>query len=335
MRILYAIQGTGNGHLARANEIAPELQKRADVDFLLSGHSSELSFPYPFTYNYHGLSFVFGNRGGIDYKESFGNFRPWQYWKDMRACPVEEYDVIINDFEPISAWAAKRKNVPVIALSHQASFYSNKVPLPSRRNRLFEWAMKKIVAPANDYVGVHYKRYDDNILPPIIRQEILAGIVTDKGHVTVYLPAFSDEVLLNLFNGLPEVRWEVFTKKSKQIKEEANVAIYPVDKERYSQSLLGCHGLLTGGGFQATSEALYLRKKLMVIPMYDQYEQKCNAAALAQFGVPQVSGVEGNFLGRLSDWLENSQKLNLEPEYSDASDVAQKLLIVAQGLVDN
>ena len=34
MRILYAVQKTGNGHLARAQEIIPLLQIYGDVDIL-------------------------------------------------------------------------------------------------------------------------------------------------------------------------------------------------------------------------------------------------------------------------------------------------------------
>ncbi|MFM7329964.1 MAG: glycosyl transferase, partial [Bacteroidota bacterium] len=37
MRILYAIQGTGNGHLARAEEIIPILFSYGKVDLFVSG----------------------------------------------------------------------------------------------------------------------------------------------------------------------------------------------------------------------------------------------------------------------------------------------------------
>ena len=36
MKILYAIQSTGNGHLGRAMEILPTLKRNADVDILVS-----------------------------------------------------------------------------------------------------------------------------------------------------------------------------------------------------------------------------------------------------------------------------------------------------------
>ena len=40
MKILYGIQGTGNGHLSRAEEIVPILKKMAHVDVLISGNQS-------------------------------------------------------------------------------------------------------------------------------------------------------------------------------------------------------------------------------------------------------------------------------------------------------
>jgi len=37
MKILYAVQATGNGHIARAIEMMPHLQKYGEVDVFLSG----------------------------------------------------------------------------------------------------------------------------------------------------------------------------------------------------------------------------------------------------------------------------------------------------------
>ena len=47
MKILYAIQGTGNGHISRANEIIPVLERRVTVDILMSGNESSLKLNYP------------------------------------------------------------------------------------------------------------------------------------------------------------------------------------------------------------------------------------------------------------------------------------------------
>jgi predicted glycosyltransferase len=66
MKILYAVQGTGNGHLARATEIVPLLRKFGKTDVLVSGRSGELELPFPVKYRFYGLSFFFGKKGGID-----------------------------------------------------------------------------------------------------------------------------------------------------------------------------------------------------------------------------------------------------------------------------
>ena len=66
MKILYAIQGTGNGHLSRARDIIPILQQKAEVDILVSGIQADVNLPFPIKYRFKGLSFIFGKKGGID-----------------------------------------------------------------------------------------------------------------------------------------------------------------------------------------------------------------------------------------------------------------------------
>jgi predicted glycosyltransferase len=56
MRILYAIQGTGNGHLSRAKEIIPALLNRAQVDVLISGTQAEVVLPHNVEYVYKAVT---------------------------------------------------------------------------------------------------------------------------------------------------------------------------------------------------------------------------------------------------------------------------------------
>ena len=62
MKILYAIQGTGNGHLSRARDIIPILQKNGELDILVSGIQTDVALPYPVKYKFKGLSFIFGKK---------------------------------------------------------------------------------------------------------------------------------------------------------------------------------------------------------------------------------------------------------------------------------
>ena len=42
MKIFYAIQATGNGHISRAMQLYPYLQKFGEVDFFMSGSNASL-----------------------------------------------------------------------------------------------------------------------------------------------------------------------------------------------------------------------------------------------------------------------------------------------------
>src|ERR1700761_6527158 len=136
MKILYAIQGTGNGHISRAREIVPLLQQYGELDLLISGTEAEVSLAQPIKYRFHGFSFVFGSRGGVDKWATFKLMDLPRLWKDIHSLPL-----IIYDFEPVSAWACKLKKIPSVSLSHQCSFISQNTPRPEKSNYA-EWIFK-------------------------------------------------------------------------------------------------------------------------------------------------------------------------------------------------
>ena len=308
MKILYAIQGTGNGHISRAREIVPILQQYGELDLLVSGTEAEMSLSQPLKYRFHGVSFVFGNKGGIDKWETFRIMNLRQLWRDMHAIPLKEYDLVINDFEPVSAWACKLQKVESVSLSHQCSFLSPKTPRPSKWN--FAELLFKYYSPTNHHVGFHFEKYDDFIHTPVIRSEIRALEPQNEGHYTVYLPAYDDRTLVKYLKQI-DVPWQVFSKRQKQAYREGNVQVSPVNNEWFNQSVANCEGLLTGGGFEGPAEALFLKKKVLMIPMTDQYEQQCNALAASRLGVPVINEIDEHFVAKLSAWVSSSQRVEV------------------------
>ena len=121
MNILYAIQGTGNGHLSRAIDIVPELKKYGNLDLFVSGAQAEIVLPFPIKYKSKGLSFYFGKSGGINFLKTFQKNSSKDVIKEIRNFPVEKYDLVVNDFEPITAWACKKKEIKCVSLSHQSA----------------------------------------------------------------------------------------------------------------------------------------------------------------------------------------------------------------------
>lgn len=316
MKVLLSIQGTGNGHLSRAIQMIPYLSSQCELDILVSGTESELHFPFPLTYAYRGFSFRYNAKGGIHYRATWRNLST-HILREIRALPVEKYDLVINDFEPISAWAARFKKVPCIALGHQASFLSPDTPRPKRRD-LFGEIVLRFYAPADHYIGLHFDSYDSDIAPPIIREDLRQIIPEDQGHYTVYLPAFGTVTLLGLLDRFPGTSWHVFMKGCTKSFRHNDVWVRPVDAAAFSQSLATCSGVLTGAGFETPAEALYLGKKLMVVPIKGQYEQLCNAAALSNMGIPVVQTLSHpSTVSSLHTWMDSqAPDRHLYPDFT-------------------
>lgn len=323
MRILYAIQGTGNGHISRAREIVPILEKYGSLDLLISGTQADVSLKQLVKYQFHGMSFVFGKKGSVAHMETWKNLNLRRFVSDMKKVPLESYNLIVNDFEPVTAWACKLKGIPAVGLSHQSAFKSNLVPKP----KSIDWAdfVLKYYAPAKNHIGFHFKKYDDFIYTPVIRSEIREQKPENLGHYTVYLPAFAEKYLLNLLLSVRNVRWEVFSKHADFDYEYENVSVRKIDNELFIKSLVTCEGLLTGGGFEGPAEALFLGKKLLVAPMKFQYEQQCNAFALKQMGVPVLWGSDHNWLETIKNWVREPQEIHLDFP-NETENIVQKLV---------
>ncbi len=330
MKILYAIQGTGNGHVSRANEIIPILKQKCEVDILLSGTQADVGVNLPLKYRLKGLSFVFGKKGGIDFYKTFKQLQSKRFIKEIKSLPVEEYDLVINDFEPVSAWACKRKNVPCISMSHQYAVLHKDAPRPVS-NDPFAVLVLKYYAPAKAGAGFHFKRYGDNIFTPVIRSEIRSAEITNKGHYTVYLPAYDDKKIIKFLSNFSDIEWQVFSKHTKKFYKEKNCLIQPVNAKFFTESFTSCEGIFCGAGFETPAEALFMGKKLMVVPMKQQYEQHCNAAGAADLGVPVIKSLKKKHLDKVADWLYNSKPIHVD--YPDeTSMILDKILTASYGI---
>ncbi len=316
MKILYAVQGTGNGHLCRAIDIIPCLQEYGQVDVLISGIQADIELPFKVKYRYHGLSFIFGKSGGVDLWKTFMSSTVRKFVKEVNSVPVEDYDLVINDFEPISAWGCYFKEKNCIGLSHQIGAFDPSSPKPEESDMLGKFIMKNY-APANISYGFHFKSYASHIFTPVIRQSVRELEPKDLGHYTVYLPSYDDSHLLKHLSRFTDVKWEVFSKHNKKPFRLKNVSINPINSDAFVQSMAESSGVLCGAGFETPAEALYLGKKLLVIPMKNQYEQHLNAASLEEIGVPVIKSLKKKSELDIESWLNAKSKVSVD--YQDCT----------------
>jgi spore coat polysaccharide biosynthesis predicted glycosyltransferase SpsG len=78
MKIFYAVQATGNGHISRAMELLPHLQQYGAVDIFLSGNNSNLTLDAPIKYISKGLSLYYNCNGGLDFCKVFRGYEPFR-----------------------------------------------------------------------------------------------------------------------------------------------------------------------------------------------------------------------------------------------------------------
>ena len=328
LKILYAVQATGNGHIARAMQLLPYLQEYGEVDVFLSGSNSNLDAALPVKFRSKGLSLFYGNRGGLDYARMWKELKLGRIWKEANELPVDRYDLVINDFESITSLACKLKGVKSINFGHQASFISDKTPKPAKKDFIGEWVLKHY-ATASAYIGLHLECYDDFIFSPIIKDNIIKARPTNEGHVSVYLSHYSDEVVINALNKCADIPFHLFSKKVTTMEQKGNVSLRPISNDGFNNSMISAAGVITGAGFETPAEALYLGKKLLCLPIRGQYEQLCNAAALERFRVPIIDKIDDRFGYNIYQWLSG-----LHPKPLELAQSTQEIvdIVIEKGL---
>lgn len=312
LKILYAVQATGNGHISRAKELIPFIKKYGMVDVFLSGGNSNMRVDLPVKFRSKGISLFYSKTGKLDYIKIWTEFNLKRIINEAKDLPVENYDIIINDFESISSIACKLKKVKSIGFGHQASFQSKKTPRPRNKSIPGEFILSNY-AKASSYVGLHFEHYDDFIFSPVLKEDILKATPKDNNFICVYLPHYSDETIEKSVSNLIDLRFQVFSKSVKEIKKKENIEFIPIDNSAFNESLINCTGIITGGGFETPAEALYLEKKLMCVPIRGQYEQLCNTAALENFNVTIIRKIDKGFDTAIKQWIQAPvpKKLNL------------------------
>ena len=319
MRILYGVQGTGNGHISRARAMAPALKKAGiEVDFLFSGRQPDQYFdmqPFGDFRQHTGLTFV-TEEGSIRPLKTLLHSAPLQFLRDIRQLDLDSYDLVLTDFEPITAWAAKLRNKPVLGLGHQYAFNFS---IPQHHGKLHQQLIMKYFAPAKPALGFHWYHFDMPILPPIAPVERNASAV-DEALIVVYLPFESAAKIAQFLQPFKHHRFAVYHPDDAPTTDSANVQWRKPSKRLFHADLTRCNGVVCNAGFELSSEVLQLGCKLLVRPVRGQSEQLSNAMALKQIGLGYT--MDKLDTGLFSDWLDSGRGIRVR--YPDvAAAVAQ------------
>lgn len=301
MKILYGIQLNGNGHITRSIELINKLKSVGhEIDVISSGNNSNLELPFEHCH-YDGLSIFSNKSGSIDWRKTIKQANIIKLIKDSMQ-DVTGYDLVISDFEPISAWSAKRCGVRSLGIANQYSLMSNKTP---KIKGLFSLQFIRNFAPCDEYIALSYEKFDDFIYQPFISEYFLNSEVNDNNFFLIYLPSYDLDYILSQLSQFKKHKWRVYSNENYS-NDFKNIKVIKLNKEKFQKDLISCSGIITASGFSTTSESLILNKKLWSIPIQSQYEQLSNSLLLQNMGVFTDKFNSSN----LSNWLENYQKVD-------------------------
>lgn len=310
MKVLFAIQSTGNGHISRAKELIPLMSRRFKFDVVISGPRPQLDLDYPIKKHLKGLTLYHNKKGGIDWTKTLFKNNLFLFFWDVIFLPVQDYDLVINDFEPISAWSCKLKGVMCFGISNQLSLWKKGIPEPKKRlrstTRFLKW-----FAPVKIGYGLHYQKFNKRIYHPIIRSKVKKLKTSNGGGIVIYLPAYDEKSILEVTNKLSHRQWHIFSKNISEKKTIGSSHLYPINEDVFLELLSGADGVITNAGFTTTAESLFLNKSLLVIPMKGHVEQIYNAVSLDKMGVKVLKKFSLKQLDEIDLWLKNPQRIKI------------------------
>ncbi len=319
-RIIYGVSGEGSGHSSRAKVIGQHLIDAGHELKILSYDKGLANLKDEFDVTeVTGLTIV-----SIDNKVSMvrtamtnlGRLRQGlRCYKMLKALFAEfQPDCVITDFEPSSAYLARRFKLPLISIDnqHRMRYIQYERP-PGLRKEAFitETTIKSMIPkpwvalttsfhagePTNDRTFLY---------PPMIREAVRQLKPTPGQAILVYITTNFDS-LLKL---LPEFKDEQFVVYGAGREgSEGNVCFKPFSKTGFLEDLASAKAVMATAGFTLISEALHLGKPYLAFPMLGQFEQQLNAYMLEHMGYGAQSNRAtkeqvSNFLEKLPSYQE-------------------------------
>jgi len=323
MRILYGVTGCGLGHTMRARALAKHLVSSGhDVKMAASGRAVRILHD-------HGLDVVAIDGMAMHY-EGGGVERARTVARLVRQAPRAlahnakvalaldfNPDAIVTDFDSFSHAVGKLLGRPVISVDHQhvvdrflhprgvlarlSSYTPIRAFVSAKTSRCDEYVVSSFFFPEERPKN----RTRTTLVGPIVRPEIATAVPCAGDHVLVYQTTSGDPRLLASLTSVPRSRFVVYGLGRRE--RVGNVELRLFDEGAFVRDLASARAVISNGGFTALSEALYLGKPVLSVPVRRQPEQELNAAYLEALGLgmnaPLVSrDVIEAFLARLEEF---------------------------------
>lgn len=294
MRILYGVPGEGMGHATRAKVILSHLVKKHDVRIV----SSDRAYVF-LNKNFSGLVHEIKGfhlafkKGEVSISKTAGltlknapknvvsNFKKYKEIHDQFAP-----DVVISDFESFTYFFAKYKKLPIISIDNMQimdrGILDITIPKKEKANFKIAKGIVKAKLPKCDqylvstFFDVELKKKNTQLIPPVIREEIVQASPSVKNHILVYQSSQVEKEIVPILQKLPHETFFVygFNKEEKY----GNVQLKKFSEMEFIEHFASAKAVIANGGYSFISEAVYLKKPVCSVPIKNQFEQYVNGA---------------------------------------------------------
>ena len=316
MKVFYGVQATGNGHITRARAMAPKLKQAGiDVKWMFTGRPWEQLFEMEVFGDYEWRSgLTFATRSGhVQYLQTALKNPLAKFVRDVKNLDFSGYDLVICDFEPVTAWAAKLQGIKTVGIGHQYAF-GYEIPRAGA-DFLGEQVLRHF-APVSLGLGVHWHHFHHPILPPIIERE-MGALPTRADKVIVYLPFEEVNQVIQLLALFTHYQFYIYSPKLPKTSHghPENIHVRQLSRAGFQKDFADSSAVISNAGFELASEALQTGKKILVKPLHGQMEQASNALALELLQLGQV--MQSLDAASIATWLEQGRAIHVQ--YPDSA----------------
>ncbi|MDP3231416.1 MAG: glycosyltransferase family protein [Myxococcales bacterium] len=327
MKILYGVVGEGMGHATRSRVVLEHLTKYHDVHIVVSGRARDyLAKRFENVHNIWGFSIAYEGNSVSKWQTLLSNLKgavtgwPQNVKKYFELVDSFEPDVVISDFESFSYLYGRNHRLPVISVDnmqiinrcqhepellagHEDSFELTRGIVKSKAPGCFHYLVTTFFYP-------RIRKERTSLVPSILRPEILAAKSEPGEHLLVYQTMTSNTQLIDdLKRSGQECHIYGYRRDLKEDVRDGNLLFRPFSEAGFIDDLRTCRAVVGGGGYTLMSEAVYLHKPMLSVPIGGQFEQVLNALYLEKlnYGMHATS-LTGDALPKFLERVPGCQK---------------------------
>ncbi len=302
MKILYGVVGEGMGHAIRSRVVLDQLFAQGhQVEIMASSRAADfLARRFPEVHRIHGLHIIYDENRVRKGHTLFSNVLqgaaalPGQIRSYFDLIDDFAPEVVISDFESWVYFYAKAHGLPIISIDNMQILnrcrHSADITRGIRPELELARAFVKSKLPfCNHYLITTFfypplRRKRTQLVPPVLRPEILAARASRGEHLLVYQTAEGHGALPQVLAGTGlECRIYGYRRVAQEV-AEGRLRYLPFDEQAFIADLASARAVISGGSFTVMSECVYLHKPLLSVPVHGQIEQVVNARYLQHEG---------------------------------------------------